>query len=95
MTCWGRTSIGLNHILVLGGDQFHTLTFLGRPSQKKHPVFKKNSTKRDHRPPVITIDLGNMRVWVTIDIGKLKGIIISMVIMFYVVITLKVDFAYI
>ena len=55
----------------------------------------KNSTKRDHRPLVITIDLGNMRIWVTIDIGKLKGIIISIVIMFYVVITLKVDFAYI
>ena len=56
---------------------------------------RKNSAKRDHRLLVITIDLGNMRVWVTIDIGKLKGIIISMVIMFYVVITLKVDFAYI
>ena len=56
---------------------------------------RNNSAKRDHRLPVITIDLGNMRVWVTIDIGKLKGIIISMVIMFYVVITLKVDFAYI
>ena len=56
---------------------------------------RKNSANRDCRPQVITIDLGNMKVWVTIDIGKLKGIIISMVIMFYVVITLKVDFAYI
>ena len=38
MTRWGGTSIGLKHILVLGGDQFHTLKFLGRTSKKKHPV---------------------------------------------------------